>query len=413
MDVEPMERLLDRPVAASGERASLSTRWHMRGRRLVLTGVLVGLGTLFGPAGAATAQDDDNESTPELAFVGREKPVLRMVDSDRLATVTVALANSGTEAEHVSFRLLVDGAPAVVACGIDRLGTGARVVSTPCPDGEASPPAETTVAASLVERFDVSFVMSAAAPPDNAALEVQVSDGTGVTPIVTELEFNRSLSDQRTWWPIWRALIAAAVFVVGGALVTGATWKPRGLWTWATTKIHTAAAWSFTDSWATSITTLGGVLGTVLGATGFFQEVLPGVSAGRFTGYSLVFGVIAVLAPIAYIALGSRDTLTDDGKDVEVSVGTHAGLLLAGAATVASAAGQLTALGLLVTMADAPDRFQTLCVAGLVAGILLLLVYAIRSARWLSQIPAPTTTAETTRMSSAPGGRTLRASGAM
>ena len=66
--------------------------------------------------------------------------------------------------------------------------------------------------------------------------------------------------------------------------------------------VATGSSWSFSSSWLTNVTALGAVLGTVLGATGFLADVLPGTDTGRFTGLSVLFGAFVIAAPIVYSA---------------------------------------------------------------------------------------------------------------
>jgi len=352
--------------------------------RFAAAGVVV-LISIVALNGAAFAQKEETPA-PKLAFVGRTKPVLRLVDGEQLATATVVVANTGNApAKELTFLLLEDGASAVEACGVQDLASSPAVKKTCDPKAE---PVE--LAAGMSRRFAVTFDVGQPGRAREPLIEAR-SAVAGVVPALAEMTVSRSLSDRRMWWPFRAAVVAALVFAACGVLATlgavnrdSSTTSPmKSIWRWATAKIFTAASWNFKDSWATSIAALGGVLGTVLGATGFFTEVLPGVSAGRFTGFSLVFGGLALLAPITYTALSRRD------ETLSVSVGTVAGLLIASAVTIAAVAGQLMTLGLIVQMSDAPPFFQALCFLGLSLGGGVVVVYAVRSAAWLAKQPPP------------------------
>lgn len=363
-------------------------------RRLVpaLGVTLLAAVVLAKPSAAAEAPP-----APEATFVGHDKPVLRFVDDGRLATVTALLSNGGTaDLETVEFVLLQDGAGALEACGVEELTTGASVRAPTC----SSKPEPVTVPVGATKRFLISFELKHGVSVKDPLIEAR-SMVPGVSPTFAEMTVTRILSNHRIWWPVWGAIAAAGIFAAFGAYATRdavnreppktSGWGPT-LWHWATAKIFTAAAWSFSGSWATSVAALGGLLGTVLAATGFFTEVFPGVSAGRFTGFSIVFGALAVLAPIAYTALGRRD------ETLSISVGTVAGLLVASAVTIAAIGGQVTALALLVQMSDASSTFRRLCLIGLAAGMGLVIVYAARSARWLSLQCPPTPAASDTEL---------------
>jgi hypothetical protein len=90
--------------------------------------------------------------------------------------------------------------------------------------------------------------------------------------------------------------------------------------------------WSFKDSWASNITALGAVLGTVLAASGLLNDVLPGLSTGLFVGFSLLYGFLALMAPIVFTALSGRGT------------GTYIGLLVSAGITVWAVLGEVGTL---------------------------------------------------------------------
>lgn len=334
------------------------------------------------PAGAQA------KAVPQLGFAGHARPVLRLVDGNPLATVTVVLENTGgADAAGVTLLLSEDNTVAEDACGIDDLSPANAVITqAPC----ASKPAPLVLAPGAARRLSLTFRVSQTTRLRTPLVEAR-SSVPGVPSAFTEATVSRSLGNGRLWWPIWAALAAAAMFLAAGAYVTRTAphrdpSDRAGVWGWASAKVFTASSWTFRDSWATNVAAVGGVLGTVLGSSGFFNEVLPGVSAGRFTGFSLLFGALAVVAPIVYTALGRRHQ-TKAGT--LIMVGTVAGLLVASAATIAAVVGELTTLALLVHMSDAPGPFQTICFTGLTFGGLVVLCYAVRSARWLSHLPEP------------------------
>lgn len=130
--------------------------------------------------------------------------------------------------------------------------------------------------------------------------------------------------------------------------------------------VATGSSWSFSSSWLTNITALGAVLGTVLGATGFLADVLPGTDTGRFTGLSVLFGALVIAAPIVYSTAskwvfvsssgGSPSLNADPSTDTLVSVGRVWGVIAAAAVTVAGVIGEL---GTLVTLTDTTQGDDT------------------------------------------------------
>jgi hypothetical protein len=140
-------------------------------------------------------------------------------------------------------------------------------------------------------------------------------------------------------------------------------------------RVETATAWSFKDSWATNLTAIGAVFGTVLSATGVLDELLPGFELTSFTAMNLVFGAIVVLAPLVYAALGRRET--KDGT--LLTRGSRVGLFFAAAMTLWAVYAQLFLLWVLIDhtnlgVTDGRGLF-TLFVAGWIA----VGVYSVRS----------------------------------
>jgi len=64
--------------------------------------------------------------------------------------------------------------------------------------------------------------------------------------------------------------------------------------------------WDFTASWASNFTVVGAVLGTILGA-GVLPDQTHLFPKGSYAALNLLFGVITVLAPIAYLASQTPD----------------------------------------------------------------------------------------------------------
>jgi hypothetical protein len=100
------------------------------------------------------------------------------------------------------------------------------------------------------------------------------------------------------------ALFAALVVLIG---IPGA--GPKGRKHWGSkffgTSLFAASAWSFGDSWATSVTPVTALVGGLLTASGTVAGLIPGVDLGRFGLLMAAVGGITVVAPLLFAALNS------------------------------------------------------------------------------------------------------------
>jgi hypothetical protein len=67
-----------------------------------------------------------------------------------------------------------------------------------------------------------------------------------------------------------------------------------------TTPFHASGVWTFNDSWATNITAVGTLIGTLFATTGALDSVLPGYDQNPFITMNIVCGGITVLAPLLF-----------------------------------------------------------------------------------------------------------------
>lgn len=90
---------------------------------------------------------------------------------------------------------------------------------------------------------------------------------------------------------LWSGVIAGIlVFLV---FLTLANKKPKRV-------LPVGPTWTFSQSWATNLTAVVPILGTVLAASGFFSSVLPGLSIGMFIGFNLFYGALVLIAPVVF-----------------------------------------------------------------------------------------------------------------
>jgi hypothetical protein len=139
------------------------------------------------------------------------------------------------------------------------------------------------------------------------------------------------------------ACFAAHVAIFAGAKPANAR-RPKFRHT-----IAPVAPWTFNGSWASTLTALGAILGTVLAASGFLTDVVPGLSSGMFLAMNLFFAFLALVAPVIYSALHDHEAKP-----------TYGGLLAAGIFTLWAAIGQLAAAAQLITRSGLSSSAQYL-----------------------------------------------------
>jgi len=101
--------------------------------------------------------------------------------------------------------------------------------------------------------------------------------------------------------------------VSGGPVSGGKAKRVRwGLRFWRT-PLFAGAAWSFGNSWATSVTPLTALAGGVLTASGAVAGLVPGVDLTRFGLLMALAGGLTTLAPLVFAAVNSLFPAKDPG----------------------------------------------------------------------------------------------------
>ncbi len=355
--------------------------------------VLVGIGR-------AHAQGEPADPKAVLSLAGSASPVLFLHTSDdaERATAHVLVINSGNAAaEGVGFHLFVD-------TGSERTAYSPDTVSSD--DGSQF---DRTLGAATTTALELDFSLPEGSIPRAAVLEVSADQPDLTTPVAVALTLQRVIEREWFWFPIGFGFLASLVVMAIAARKIpnpeGETNRPASWWKMP---VYTESAYSTKDSWATNITAVGALLGTILGATGFVAEAVPWVSTGRFTGLSLLFGGAVLLAPLLYVAFGTR---MDIGG--WKTFGTRLGLLVAGLVTLTAVIGGLASLALLVVFSDAPPVEVILYFSLLLGAAVGVSIYSVRNLRWTSSQKRPDPTAAMEQFSGASGGVTARASGAL
>jgi hypothetical protein len=114
--------------------------------------------------------------------------------------------------------------------------------------------------------------------------------------------------------------------------------------------ITVSSSWSFKDSWATNITAIGAILGTVLTATGAVSALLPGVPADQFALLNVAWGVVVLVAPMLIAFHGVPKAGEEATPGVKVSKPT---LFVASFVTLAGVGGEITTLAVLTHLSSA------------------------------------------------------------
>ncbi|HEY6494265.1 MAG TPA: hypothetical protein VIZ43_13390 [Trebonia sp.] len=167
-----------------------------------------------------------------------------------------------------------------------------------------------------------------------------------------------------------------------------------GLAFWRT-PLFAGAAWSFGDSWATSVTPLTALAGGVLTASGAVSGLVPGVDLTRFGLLMALVGGLATFAPLVFSALNSLFAPKGVAEPVPVGEVIAARLwvmLLASCLTVFAIGAEIGFVGLVLgfnlIVVSPSIRWLGPAAAGLAA--LLFLAYGAHSLLTLAGTPMGT-----------------------
>jgi hypothetical protein len=201
------------------------------------------------------------------------------------------------------------------------------VTLSPTVAKDALPPSCTALAdetTSAETEVSLAFTLKAPFPTVPLTATLVIDDPRGQVPVTgTQLMTVRALVTgwQYLWFPIWCALAMAVAFLIGIALVAWARrpkWKdPRereNPWRgdpwqgdppdkgpgFLRRPIYASAAWSFTDSPATTISAAATVLAGVFAGAGAASTLLPGIQVDHFAVLLAVWAVVVVAAPIVF-----------------------------------------------------------------------------------------------------------------
>jgi hypothetical protein len=165
------------------------------------------------------------------------------------------------------------------------------------------------------------------------------------------------------------------------------------------TPLFAGAAWSFGDSWATSVTPLTALAGAVLTASGAVAGLVPGVDLSKFALLMALVGGLTTLAPLLFSALNSLFPAKNAVKPApadEVVAASLWVMLAASCLTVVAIGAEIGfvgwVLGYDLLVASPSIRWLPPAVAGLTAA--LFLGYGVHSI--LTLVGQPVGTAKET-----------------
>jgi hypothetical protein len=153
-----------------------------------------------------------------------------------------------------------------------------------------------------------------------------------------------------SWWAVGLASASGNTLVWGSlalsiALLAARWWrlsKPRPRMSDPMGEVN----WSFSNSWASSMTAGGAFLGTILAASVIPASAVP-FSPGALAGLNLLFGFIIVLAPLTFSASSriNKPAPPDTGPDYVGYVGLF---LVAVGLTIWATLGELATIAILL-----------------------------------------------------------------
>jgi hypothetical protein len=209
-----------------------------------------------------------------------------------------------------------------------------------------------------------------------------VASATATTPATLDVSISAKsdFSNTVTGVLLWPLGIALLFMLIRGLTVRGKFGGEIG-----------SLDLDFSKSFATTLTALGALLGTLL-ADDVVGEATSSISKQGFQTLNLTFGVVIVLAPITYLIAQRTITKTEDGKPKTHYVGKTWALLLASAVTLWAVLGEIyTTFLLLDELAGSGDieaAAVTIMQVGIGIGAVLACAYSWRKLRWIVETAA-------------------------
>ncbi len=282
-------------------------------------------------------------------------------------SANVVVANDGAAVKSLKFTAFVQD-----SSGASRDADVRSITVQPSAD----------IAAFTVKRFTVSITVVNFSDTLTGQLVVQASGVSSATrPLV--LAAPGGTNRRYATWVLWLSLLVA-----GAEVAFRARRQYEAMSRGRRFKLGNRvgpANWDLSQSWASTLTVVAAVLGTIVGA-GVLPATTHYVSKGGFTGLNLFFGVLAVAAPFAFNSARVVTNLTAQVKELKYE-GYVWSFLLSSALTLWAVLGELATLGLLfaeLEWAGSLSRVALIPIGVAIAvAIVGVLYYAWRSIGWV------------------------------
>ncbi len=300
-------------------------------RAIAFTVLFLGLAS-FAPAGAVAADG-------EVSALGGAPLEVSAEQGKDAASTHLSLFNSTAKPVNVSFTLQ---------------GASEETVSL-----EAKP---ATLATGKATRAELTF--SGLGGLDEK-FEGQVVVSGSASPLPVEVKISPAPQPAADW-PLLIVLVSLGVALLVAFVLLLATnaWSSLG-------SPAPGPKWSF-ESWATTLTAAGGVLGTVLGET-TFPEFPQEISKATLVNLNVLFVALLVVGPFVFQALRRPRS---NAADQEAGLwGWNATLLLACTITFWAVLGELGTLGFLSWELCDGSAVAWFLIAGLAIAAILAVVY--------------------------------------
>ena len=183
-------------------------------------------------------------------------------------------------------------------------------------------------------------------------------------------------------WIVFGALVGSALLVAISGIAGGVR-SPKDI-----VRQMGPANFDFTKSFASTITTVGAVLTTLLAAKNLITSPKPHLDQPTYAALSLFFALLVVLAPFTYRAMSvTKPVRTAQGADIQ-SQGYAGGFLLATWLTLWAVLGEVIVIFFFLTDLQGSAGLGGLLLALFGGSGLLLLVYVWVSVRAVLVIQA-------------------------
>jgi hypothetical protein len=305
------------------------------------------------------------QTGPSLQFSDEDELAVTLPEKGKSTTASVVVENQTDESIQLEFAVLLE----------DEDGDATNSISVAPIDGASLDPHQTG-------RFELTF--SAAESTGELSGEL-VARGKDAGPAVRPLRLRES-AGLASWFNgvIFGPLIFAALFVC-------VRWALLGVKDAMLTNRLGPANWDFSGSWASTLTVLGALAGTVLSA-GVLPEETQRLTKASYVALNLIFGTLIVFAPVVYAAT-RRPTQTnlhpgsaDADKEIQYQ-GFVWSFLLASGITLWAVVGEMATIGLLIVELHGEKSISTAALyilwGVLGAGALLILYYCWNTIRWM------------------------------